>query len=82
MYTINNMKAIQITMDEALLQALDAEDEVLRDGRSAVLRRAVQDYLRRRREQRIDERYSLAYAAKSTDPELEGWEEEEAWPEK
>ena len=78
---ITNMKAIQITMDESLLQALDAEEEVRRDGRSAVFRRAVAEYLRRRHEQRIDEQYRRAYAGGTVDPELEGWEEEEAWPE-
>ncbi|MGH8247575.1 MAG: ribbon-helix-helix protein, CopG family [Gammaproteobacteria bacterium] len=31
---------IQITMDEKLLDKLDAAEEVRRDGRSAVLRRA------------------------------------------
>jgi metal-responsive CopG/Arc/MetJ family transcriptional regulator len=82
MYMICNMKAIQVTMDEGLLLALDAEEEVQRDGRSAVLRRAVADYLRRRRGQRIDEQYRRAYARGSADPELEGWGEEEVWPEK
>ena len=77
---IDPMRVIHITMDEALLEALDAEEEVRRDGRSAVLRRAVADYLRRRREQRINEQYKRAYAGGSVDPELEGWEEEEALP--
>jgi len=36
------MRAIQITLDERLLADLDADDEVKRDGRSAVLRRAVE----------------------------------------
>jgi metal-responsive CopG/Arc/MetJ family transcriptional regulator len=35
------MKAIQVTFDERLLCQFDADDEVRRDGRSAVLRRAV-----------------------------------------
>ena len=81
-FMITCMKAIQITMDEALLEALDAEEEVRRDGRSAVLRRAVADYLRRRRDQRIDEQYRRAYADGAVGHELEGWEEEEVWPEK
>lgn len=67
-------------MDESLLEALDAEEEVRREGRSAVLRRAAADYLRRLREQRIDEQYRKAYSGGSVDPELKGWEEEEAWP--
>ena len=80
-FMINIMKAIQVTMDESLLEALDADEEVRRDGRSAVLRRAVAEYLRRRREQRTDEQYRRAYAGGAVDPELAGWEQEEAWPE-
>jgi len=37
------MKVIQITFDERSLKELDATEEVRRDGRSAVLRRAVRD---------------------------------------
>jgi metal-responsive CopG/Arc/MetJ family transcriptional regulator len=81
LYKIQVMKAIQISMDESLLAELDAEEEVRREGRSAVLRRAVADYLHRRREQRTNEQYRRAYAGGSVDPELAGWEEEEAWPE-
>lgn len=43
------MKTIQITMDEELLAKLDRDQETQRDGRSAVLRRAVAEYLKRRR---------------------------------
>ena len=39
------MKAIQITMDEALLEALDATSDVQERGRSAVLREAAVAYL-------------------------------------
>jgi metal-responsive CopG/Arc/MetJ family transcriptional regulator len=35
------MKPIQITIEERLLQQLDADDEVKRKGRSAVIRQAV-----------------------------------------
>jgi len=40
------MKTIQITIDEKLLAKLDADEETQRDGRSAVLRRAVGEYLK------------------------------------
>ena len=40
------MKAIQVMLDERLLEKLDATDEVQHEGRSAVLRRAVEAYLR------------------------------------
>jgi metal-responsive CopG/Arc/MetJ family transcriptional regulator len=76
------MKAIQITLDEALLARLDADEEVRRDGRSAVLRRAADQYLRRRRQRAIAEQYRNAYGAGSDGlgKDFEGWENEGAWP--
>ena len=73
------MKAIQITVDERLLMQLDADDEVKRHGRSAVIRRALFDYLRRRRRASIAEAYRRAYR-KGTGGELDGWADEGAWP--
>jgi metal-responsive CopG/Arc/MetJ family transcriptional regulator len=77
------MKAIQITLDDALLARLDADEEVRREGRSAVLRRAADEYLRRRRKRAIADQYAKAYRS---DPglgvEFSGWEDEGAWPER
>jgi hypothetical protein len=79
---IINMKPIQVMMDEGLLARLDATAEVEREGRSAVLRRAVEEYLERRRRFEIAERYRRAYGADpGLDPTFEGWEDEGAWPE-
>jgi metal-responsive CopG/Arc/MetJ family transcriptional regulator len=74
------MKAIQITLDEELLARLDQDDEVRRDGRSAVLRRAANEYLRRRRADRIADAYRQAYGDGARDTELVGWEREGVWP--
>ena len=75
------MKTIQITMDEKLLARLDADAETRRDGRSAVLRRAVAEYLHRRSSARIAATYREAYAKKpGLDGEFENWEEEGVWP--
>ncbi len=46
------MKAIQVLFDEPLLRRLDADEEVRKLGRSAVLRRAATEYLRKRRAKR------------------------------
>lgn len=77
------MRAIQITLDDALLARLDADEEVRRDGRSAVLRRAADEYLRRRRKRAITDQYAKAYG---TSPDLgvefSGWEDEGTWPER
>jgi metal-responsive CopG/Arc/MetJ family transcriptional regulator len=76
------MKAIQVTVDEALLARLDADDEVRRDGRSAVIRRATDEYLRRRRTRSIADQYARAYGANpDLGDEFRGWEHEGAWPE-
>lgn len=72
------MRTIQITIDERLLKALDRDREVKKLGRSAVLRRAAFDYLRRKRRKEIEDEYRRAYAR--PDPELSGWTSEGAWP--
>jgi metal-responsive CopG/Arc/MetJ family transcriptional regulator len=81
MYIIINMKAIQITFDETLLKELDATEEVRRDGRSAVLRRAVRDYLRQKRRHTVAERYRRAYRSEAgLGDEFAGWEDQGQWP--
>ena len=71
--------------DERLLKRLDATPEVQRDGRSAVLRRAVEHYLRQRRRYAISEGYRAAYgdhrgSSDALGGELAGWEDEGTWP--
>jgi metal-responsive CopG/Arc/MetJ family transcriptional regulator len=73
------MKAIHVTFDERLLQELDADPEVKRDGRSLVMRRAVYDYLRRKRRRAIAEAYRAAYGKRGV-PELDGWASHGSWP--
>lgn len=75
------MKPVQVLFDEPLLKRLDADAEVRRDGRSAVLRRATAEYLRRRRARHISEAYRKAYATEGgLGTEWAGWEDEGAWP--
>jgi len=76
-----NMKPVQVMLDERLLEELDAAPEVARDGRSAVIRRAIADYLSRARRAEIRERYESAYGA-GAEPaaDLEGWADEGEWP--
>ena len=71
--------------DERLLERLDATTEVRRDGRSAVLRRAAEEYLRHRRRFAIAEGYRAAYGdGQEAADELGGgfanWEDEGVWP--
>ncbi|HKH43941.1 MAG TPA: ribbon-helix-helix protein, CopG family [Thermoanaerobaculia bacterium] len=75
------MKAIQVMLDEDLLGRLDASEEVQRDGRSAVLRRAAAEYLERRRRETIAAQYRAAYSdGAGLGEEFDGWEDQGAWP--
>jgi metal-responsive CopG/Arc/MetJ family transcriptional regulator len=77
------MKPIQVLFDEALLRRLDADEEVKRDGRSSVLRRAAAEYLRRRRALRISAGYRKAYSeSHGLGVDFEGWEGEGSWPDR
>ena len=75
------MKSIQITLDEALLARLDQDDEVKRDGRSAVLRRAADLYLRQRNARDVTAAYRRAYDDRQgLGAEFDGWEDQGTWP--
>jgi metal-responsive CopG/Arc/MetJ family transcriptional regulator len=77
------MKSIQVLFDESLLERLDADDEVKSDGRSAVLRRAAEAYLKARRARATKEAYQRAYGnGDGLGSGFSGWAAEGAWPEK
>ena len=77
------MKPIQVLFDEPLLRRLDADEEVRAVGRSAVLRRAAAEYLRRRRAKETREAYRRAYARRrGIVDEFRGWDDEGVWPER
>jgi metal-responsive CopG/Arc/MetJ family transcriptional regulator len=75
------MKAIQVMLDERLLERLDATKEVQKEGRSAVLRRAVEAYLRQHARASITAQYQTAYrGGQGLGKEFAGWEDQGAWP--
>ena len=75
------MKAIQIMLEERLLKKLDATDEVRKEGRSAVLRRALEGYLREVERASIGRRYRKAYRGDGgLGREFARWEEQGVWP--
>ena len=76
------MKAIHVTFDEALLERLDRDPAVRGRGRSAVLRDAAIEHLGRREAEGIARKYQRGYRETATlDDDLDGWPDEEAWPE-
>ena len=63
--------------DERLLEKLDATKEVQKEGRSAVLRRAVEAYLRQHAHASIALQYRKAYrGGQGLGKEFAGWEEQ------
>ncbi|HXB55362.1 MAG TPA: CopG family transcriptional regulator [Vicinamibacteria bacterium] len=75
------MKPIQVLFDEPLLRRLDSDGEVRKFGRSAVLRRAATEYLKRSRAKRIAETYRRAYGeGGGLGSDFAGWEDEGSWP--
>lgn len=78
---IIHMKAIQVMIDERLLARVDAEPEVKAAGRSAFLRRVLEEYLRHKRSRDIAAAYSREYSNKpvTSDENLGPWEDP-IWP--
>ena len=76
------MTPIRVLFEEKLLKRLDDDPEVRKFGRSAVLRRAASEYLRRSPTKRIAEAYRQAYGdGPGLGKEFAGWEKEGSWPE-
>ena len=75
-------KAVQISLDESLLKRIDADPEVRRRGRSAVIRDALERYLRATRRRSLDEAIRRAYgdAGDHALAEVEDLLESQAWP--
>ncbi len=77
------MKAVQINFSKDLLARLDADEVVRELGRSEVVRRIAEAWLRRRESQKIDEEMIRGYGPDfpPIEEELEGWVEAAApWP--
>jgi metal-responsive CopG/Arc/MetJ family transcriptional regulator len=79
-------RSVQISLDEDLLNAIDRRPETKRDGRSAVIKRALRLYLEQTQRESIDESYVRGYGRKAAD-EKAGRETEfdsmlsgQAWP--
>ena len=75
-------RTINFSIDDALLERLDNCPEVRLRGRSAVVRKALADYLNRQvDEEEIVRAYARAYGPGMPPDELEDWAAEAVWAE-
>lgn len=74
-------KTIQVVLDSQLLQAVDRAARRTKRGRSALIREALEEHLRRLEISDREERDRAGYAKQSQaiDESL-AWEAEAAWP--
>jgi metal-responsive CopG/Arc/MetJ family transcriptional regulator len=79
-------RSVQISLDEELLREIDRRPETKRDGRSAVIKRALQLYLDRKQRESIDENYARAYGSRTRGTgteranEFDALLDTQAWP--
>jgi metal-responsive CopG/Arc/MetJ family transcriptional regulator len=77
------MQIVQIVLDKKLLHAADQAAKRTRRNRSALVRDALREHLRRLELRVSEERDRQGYARHSpADAEAGAWESEATWPEK
>jgi hypothetical protein len=76
------VRSVQISVEEELLAEVDGRPETKRDGRSAVIKRALRLYLDQQRRTSIDEQYARGYGKKKAtgSNELDELLGTQAWP--
>ncbi len=78
-----HMEIVQIVLDKKLLQATDQAAKLTKRNRSALVRDALREHLRRLEVRLTEERDRQGYLQESAaNPETRGWESEAVWPEK
>lgn len=76
------METIQVVLDEKLLKAADRVAKRQRVNRSALIRRALQEYLARLRELELEDQDRRGYISHpQRSEEYRIWENVAAWPE-
>jgi metal-responsive CopG/Arc/MetJ family transcriptional regulator len=77
-----HMKIVQIVLDKKLLHATDQAAKRTRQNRSALVRDALREHLRRLELRAKEVRDRQGYSRQSqADAEARGWESEATWPE-
>jgi metal-responsive CopG/Arc/MetJ family transcriptional regulator len=75
------MEIVQVVLDKKLLHAADQAAKRTRRNRSALVRDALREHLRRLELQAREERDRQGYSQHSlADAEARGWESEATWP--
>lgn len=78
---LHNMEIVQIVLDKKLLRATDEAARKSNRNRSALVRDALREHLRRLELRRREDRDRAGYAQHpQTEPESLVWETEAAWP--
>jgi metal-responsive CopG/Arc/MetJ family transcriptional regulator len=84
-YTVEwtpHMEIVQIVLDKRLLHAADQAAKRAKRNRSALVRDALREHLRRLELRASEERDRQGYSRHSpADTEARGWESEATWPE-
>ena len=74
---------IQIVLDAKLLKAADVAAKRGKVNRSALIRRAIEQHLKRLRERELEERDRRGYLARpQREEDFRPWEDAAAWPER
>lgn len=77
------MQTIQVVLDAKLLHAADRAARKTKLNRSALIRDALREHLRRLEIRAMEERDREGYARlPQSESELLSWDPEEVWPEK
>jgi metal-responsive CopG/Arc/MetJ family transcriptional regulator len=77
-----HMETIQVVLDSKLLRAADRAARRTKLNRSALIRDALREYLKRMAIRELEQRDRRGYeAGPQDDNELVDWESEAAWPE-
>lgn len=74
------MRTVQMTLEDALVTAVDRAAKSLKTTRSAFVREALREALRRLRTQELERTHRDGYVKKQVKPgEFDVWEREQVW---
>ena len=78
---VSDMEVVQIVLDKKLLLATDQAAKRAKRNRSALVRDALREHLRRLELRTSEDRDRQGYSRHSqADTEAQGWESEATWP--